>query len=373
MKSRSFNLAASLCAAALVGGCESYSLQPPSTSAIEADADDVVDRREIITLADSQSETTELLSLARARGYKLRRRDDLPSLGLSQLVLEIPAGRSSTGAIIELESLVSGVTAGVNHAYRMQTSAQGRRYAKDVMAWPASNCSLRQPVGLLDSAGGDVPEGVFVEAVTERPSTDVTHGTEIAALLLQTAPTDRAGVYIASVIGETGAAGVDDLIRGIAWLLQQDVRLINVSLAGPYNKLLDRTIQRASDRGALLVAAVGNEGPSAPPRYPAALDDVIAVTAVDAAIEPYTNGVRGPHVDVAAPGVDVFISFNGGIYRTGTSFAAPFVTAFFAARGMETPSAEQARRILQGASRDIGDPGHDPVFGLGILQADFSC
>ncbi|MBK6454031.1 MAG: hypothetical protein IPF84_16605 [Proteobacteria bacterium] len=65
--------------------------------------------------------------------------------------------------------------------------------------------------------------------------------------------------------------------------MQQSVPVINVSLVGPPNVLLQRAIQMALARGHLIVAAVGNDGPSAPPLYPAAYPGVVAVTAVDRA------------------------------------------------------------------------------------------
>jgi len=59
-------------------------------------------------------------------------------------------------------------------------------------------------------------------------------------------------------------------------MARSDVRVVNISLAGPYNRTLDRGIQRAVDKGMIIVAAVGNDGAQALPLYPAALKDVIA-------------------------------------------------------------------------------------------------
>ena len=57
--------------------------------------------------------------------------------------------------------------------------------------------------------------------------------------------------------------------------------MINVSLVGPRNALLERVVASLVSRGHLIVAAVGNDGPAAPPLYPAAYDGVVGVTAVD--------------------------------------------------------------------------------------------
>ena len=101
--------------------------------------------------------------------------------------------------------------------------------------------------------------------------------------------------------GADPAAGVDDIVRAVDWLHSQGVRVVNISLAGPYNKILDRGLEAAAERGMVIVAAAGNEGAGAPPRYPAAFDYVIAVTAVDADLRVYRRAGAGDHIDFAAP------------------------------------------------------------------------
>ena len=77
-------------------------------------------------------------------------------------------------------------------------------------------------------------------------------------------------------------AGADALIQSLDWLAGQNVRIVNISLAGPYNKILEIAVDEAAARGLILVASVGNFGSNAGPFYPAAFDNVIAATAVDA-------------------------------------------------------------------------------------------
>src|SRR3546814_9491455 len=89
------------------------------------------------------------------------------------------------------------------------------------------------------------------------------------------------------------------------------------------------TVERARAGGMRLVAAAGNEGPHAAPVFPAGYPSVLAVTAVDASLQPYRHANRGDYIDLAAPGVDVWSARRGqgGRYNSGTSFAAPFVAA----------------------------------------------
>ena len=172
------------------------------------------------------------------------------------------------------------------------------------------------------------------------------------------------------------AAGVDAILRAIDWLHGSGVRLVNVSLAGPYNKILDRGLAAAAERGMVIVAAVGNDGPAAPPRYPAAFDFVIAVTAVDADLAPYARAPRGRYVDFSAPGVDVFVPLGGGgRYMTGTSIAAPFVTAMIASspEAASLGSVAAIRGSLAQQAVDLGAAGSDDTFGAGLARAPDAC
>ena len=106
-----------------------------------------------------------------------------------------------------------------------------------------------------------------------------------------------------------------------------------MSLAGPKDAFLGKTVREMSAEGVVFVAAAGNGGPAAAPSFPAAYDEVIAVTAVDRRLKSYVYATRGSHIDLAAPGVEIWAALPGGREGTltGTSFAAPYVTAVIAA------------------------------------------
>ena len=156
------------------------------------------------------------------------------------------------------------------------------------------------------------------------------------------------------------------------WLLTNKVATVNVSLSGPPDRLMELAVRRAQQRGAELVAAVGNDGTSDVPRFPAAYSGVIGVTAVDQAGQVFGGANRGSFVTLAAPGVNILIpgqpSGQGASDRlvTGTSFAAPYVTAVLASYGNDPA------RMLADAL-DLGAPGPDPVFGRGLVQGPKAC
>jgi len=398
--------ALALAAALALAGCgtaQERRLTPPPADVIAADAGDVVDAGEIVALVATEAAADRLATAAAGAGYRLAARDSLGALGEVMLTFRIPPGTGPAQAIAALEALEPGATAGVNHAYRPQpdgaTGVAARRYAGALIGWPEEGCRARVPVGILDAdldpAAGPLSEArvvrlAFVEAsgaagsaagrsASGGPNAS-SHGTAVAEILAGPGRLRDARLYHAAVVGAVEgrepAAGVDAILRALDWLGSEDVRLVNVSLAGPYNKILDRGLQAAAERGMVVIAAAGNVGAGGPPRYPAALPSSIAVTAVDAALAPYRGAPDGPHIDVAAPGVDVFVqSAAPGRYLSGTSLAAPFVTAAIAAdpEAARLRSGPALRAWLAGRALDLGPPGPDSRFGAGLIQTGPGC
>jgi subtilisin family serine protease len=104
---------------------------------------------------------------------------------------------------------------------------------------------------------------------------------------------------------------------------------------------------------------------------------VIAVTAVDWRENPYRQANRGDYVSLAAPGANIWTaaSISGGRLRSGTSYAAPFVMAALAVERMRTPDAPlvEVKDRLLACARDLGEPGVDPIYGHGLLNAPEQC
>ena len=187
----------------------------------------------------------------------------------------------------------------------------------------------------------------------------------------------EADLVAADVFMDDGQGGIyTDAARmaaGLDWLAGQEPQAINISATGVDSAVLHTVIHRVTRAGIPIVAAVGNQGPGAPPAFPAAYDEVIGVTAVDSKLQVYARANRGAHVALAAPGVDVWTPGHGtaGVLREGTSFAAPFVTAALARLRLKEPRAEPAAlsKRLRATARHLGAPGDNPVFGSGLVQA----
>ena len=214
--------------------------------------------------------------------------------------------------------------------------------------------------------------------VTEDAATPDFHGTAVASIIAANtadysglAPSTK--LYAASVF-ETNQqqgeiASTISLVRALDWLLSSGVEVINISLAGPPNRLLEAALKRASEQDVLIVAAAGNGGPAAAPMYPAAYSSVIAVTAVDRTGKVFRLANRGNYLDLAAPGVDLLHARAGGGYTasSGTSFAVPFA-ATAAARLKRLHPGRDIHELLYASAKDLGPPGRDDIYGYGLLR-----
>ena len=159
----------------------------------------------------------------------------------------------------------------------------------------------------------------------------------------------------------------------------------NMSLMGPQDDLVHARIASMARKGKAFVGAAGNGGPHAPAGYPAAYEEVIAVTAVDGKGGNWDHANRGAYIDVAAPGVQIRTALPGdkeGVL-SGTSFAAPFVTAAVAVAYRDSG--------VEGAVKQGGNPRHfkgqmlaqllsndqlkvrSPVYGHGLMHAPSTC
>ncbi|MEM1074995.1 MAG: S8 family serine peptidase [Pseudomonadota bacterium] len=380
---RVFRALIGLIAALMLLGCATLQTGTPSGP----DPSDVFASRQIIALLPDATNVAQMRDVTGSAGYEELDVTGLSGLGLTMMTYRMPDGVTGAQAIAELEAAVPTSTVGINHAYRLQqqSAEQALNYADAMMGWTEGGCRARVPIGMIDTAIDETsPALAGAQVITKKffdgPAADATHGTDVAAVLADPGRLQGVKLYSANVFGQPEAAdlvaGADALVRALDWFAQEDVRLVNLALAGPYNKLLNLAVERAAARGLILVAAVGNDGPTVDPLYPAGFKEVIAVTAVDLNSRIYRNAVRGPHVDVAAPGVDVLIPTAGRArFVTGTSIATPFVAARLAA----DPSIVGARDVaevrdrLARTSAELGPAGHDPMFGYGLALANDVC
>ena len=163
------------------------------------------------------------------------------------------------------------------------------------------------------------------------------------------------------------------LLRAIDYAFSNGARIMNLSFTGPADPALERIIAAAHAKNTILVAAAGNGGPRAGAAYPAAYDEVIAVTATDRHDRLYAKANRGKYLTLAAPGVDVLAPSPGAAYefQSGTSFAAAHVSGLIALLLERNPQLKdgEIRKTITATARDLGARGRDPVYGAGRADA----
>ena len=163
------------------------------------------------------------------------------------------------------------------------------------------------------------------------------------------------------------------LLEALDWAASEGAGVINFSIAGPPSDILEAAIKRLTDKGHIITAAVGNDGPAAPPVFPATYSDVVGVTAVDIDGKIYRRAGRGAQVDIAAPGVKILAAGPNGTYSavTGTSFATPVVSALLSLEN-PTPGKDASKRAeaFTQEARDLGASGTDTTFGHGLVQIE---
>ncbi len=350
--------------------------------------------REIVAGEVSAAELQRLIDA----GYAPVEIAEAGTLGLRPARLRVPATASLAAARAEVAAITNSEVVDRNHLYRPQAACVGEACApRELVGWPDTRgegrrCGAGAVVGLVDTSV-NTNHTVFrdqdvevVDSGRRGSRSDARHGTAVAALLVG-APASRVPglvpaarlVAVDPFAAEASGDATDafELALALDRLVARGVDVVNLSLAGPANRLVEQAVRAAERRGVVLVAAAGNAGPAAPPAFPGAYREVVAVTAVDRELRPYRRAQRGAHVELAAPGVDVptAASIRGVRPKTGTSFAAPFVTAAAAALGASQPAAgpDAIRASLRERAQDLGDAGVDDIFGHGLLQADDPC
>ena len=166
------------------------------------------------------------------------------------------------------------------------------------------------------------------------------------------------------------------LLRAFDWAFTNKARIFNMSFAGPFDPLVKAALTSAHNKGVILVAAAGNGGTKAAPAYPAAYENVIAITALDHKDKLYAQANRGSYITAAAPGVDVLVPSlkKGYRYSSGTSLAAAHISGLIALLLERYPeaSAQAIVEAIKSSAHDLGPKGYDTQFGAGRADAHAS-
>jgi hypothetical protein len=298
------------------------------------------------------------IAAAQRAGFTLLGRETLTELGIGVARLGVPGGQTLPRGEAVLRKILPQASITADNLHLPAGGSASTASGGGVAVAPAIDAQ----VGLIDGGPGPATSvGPLRGFATGAPRAS-DHGSATASLL-RGAGVRR--IAVADVYGADPAGGNALAIsRAIDWLIGLRTRVISISLVGPNNPLLGQAIAAARRRGVVFVAAVGNDGPAAPPAYPASYPGVIAVTGVDGRNRALIEAGRALHLDYAGPGADMVAANAAGRWMRvrGTSYAAPLVAARAAAFDGDNVSAALDREAV-----DLGRKGPDAIYGRGLL------
>jgi len=353
--------------------------------------------------------------------YTVGRPTRVPLMGATITTLETPPEINAVNSISRLEKEIQDSAFTLNRLYvpyRLGASGSGsgsplrpgpgcdpdRCFAAGLINWrpQLANCTQGVKIGIIDTGVDQnhpaIPKDsktiLFADFVPPgSASANRDHGTGVLSVLAGRPESSTPGLvphavyrvanaFYAETKGGPAMSGTDQMLLALNWLDEQNVQIINLSFAAPPDVLVHRAIRKLECKGIIIVAAAGNDGPSAPPSYPAAYEEVVAVTAVDRNLVPYRYANRGDHISIAAPGVGIWTALADRREgpQTGTSFAAPHVAGVLALNhslieSMDSSLSpkERALRVLNDNAMKLGGPKDQRIFGAGLVRAPDAC
>jgi subtilisin family serine protease len=262
-------------------------------------------------------------------------------------------------------------------------------------AWGVSKGSPQVIVAIIDSGvslghpdlAGQVVRGrnFTTPDVNDFGDDYVGHGTHVAGIIgglwnngvgiTGLAPACR--LMPIRAVDRFGFTAEEWVASGIIWAVDNGASVLNISIGFPEaTSLLHAAVQYADAKGAVICASSGNIATD-PIGYPARYHETICVGATDNRDEVTSFTSTGPQMTIAAPGRDIYSTWDTTAEpdtykrKSGTSFAAPYVTGAAALVRSVNPtlSPAQVRGVLTGSAEDVGDPGWDEASGSGRLNA----
>jgi Subtilase family len=352
---------------------------------------------EIVAEIDGALSDAQADELARRHGLVRLQSQNFPLIGATIGLFRVTDRRPLDTARGELATEAGVRSAQPNFRYVLQEQKQEQKPVTEGDPAQYALAKLRLPeahtlahganvvVAVIDS-GIDVkhPElagaiAASYDALGSKEGPHV-HGTGIAgaivahAKLMGSAPAAKILAIRAFGVAKNGAESSSFVIlKGLDYAASHGAQIINMSFAGPKDALIERGIAAIAAKGIVMVAAAGNAGAKSPPLYPAANENVIAVSATDDQDRLFSASNRGGYVAVAAPGVDIFLPAPDDKYQmtSGTSFSAAYVSGIAALALERNPALkpDDVRAILTKTARDLGAPGRDDLFGAGEADA----
>jgi subtilisin family serine protease len=280
---------------------------------------------------------------------------------LSTRVVDVPLAQrwtamrklASDPRVVSIQSDAT-VSVAVEPNDAMWNRQWGQRKVRAPIAWGMSTGDRSVIIAIVDTGvdadqpdlAGRVMRGHDFHNNDSRANDDNGHGTAVAGVAAA-AGNNRVGIagmcwkcriLPVKVLNANGSGSHSNIAAGIIWAVGQGADVINLSLASMrHTEVLADAVAYARRKGAVVVAAAGNEG-SKRKFYPAALPGVISVAASNSADRLYSWSNDGSWIKLAAPGCALTTKRGRSwSYWCGTSFATPYVAGTVALVASEHP------------------------------------
>lgn len=309
----------------------------------------------LVLWTSSEMATQGIATLQQRYQLRPRQRYSLPNLGLVVAMLALPSAHEAENLRDTLRDEQPDWVVDLNaRSGVLQSSSDStapRLYAQKMLGWTATkptppalrlgvvDTALDVSANLADALNGSTLQTRSVLPPSDKPAAS-NHGNAVLQLIAgasngQGFAGSAPAIHLlwASVMREiNGKPSTNSLLLALAldWLVAQHVNLINMSLGGQGDQVLQMVVNKVLAQHIAIVAAVGNT-PDSTKVYPAAYQGVWAVTAVDAQGQLYGQATHADYTSFAAPGVELWIpDNNGGAYVSGTSYATALSSAVLA-------------------------------------------
>jgi thermitase len=220
--------------------------------------------------------------------------------------------------------------------------------------------------GKDDDKNGYVDDyyGIDLVAGKGNGEDDNGHGTHVAGIVAGRGNNGQGvsgvcwsgSVMALKFMNSRGHGSMSKAVAGIEYAIKQGAKIINGSFgSSESSQALEDEIEKAQDKGVLIVVAAGNESQNIDktPVYPASYTNgnllVVAASTDADGLASFSN-LGAKNVDLAAPGDNILSTYMGGGYRTlsGTSMASPMiagVAALLRARNSDASYSEIRKTI----------------------------
>jgi len=252
-------------------------------------------------------------------------------------------------------------------------------FTDDTWGWDFVTCNR------FDLTNPEAPTCDETNTPDADPSDEEGHGTAVAAIcgaatgngLLMAGVAHGARVMVLRAMNNDLRAASSEVMAALVYAAENGADIASMSVLTPFSDALRDAVAAVSALGVLQIAAAGNSGDGTL-FYPAGFADVLSVASTDAFDGASDFSTFNDDVEISAPGDNVLSllgldpgssDVHGGLF--GTSMATPHVAGVAALLWEWQPglTAKQVGAALCAGAQDLGEPGRDPHFGCGRVDA----